>query len=159
MSRSPRFVLEGACYHVITRGNQRQVVFRCQEDFLKYLDILAKYKKRFKFLLYCYCLMSNHVHLVLEPQDPDALSWAMQSINQAYTRYFNYTYHKTGHLWQGRYKSLVITKDRYLFDCINYIDCNPVRAKMVSTPLEYQWSSYKTRTLGSDNSFISFPKL
>ncbi len=159
MSRSPRFVLEGACYHIITRGNQRQVVFKRQEDFLKYLGILGKCKKRFRISLYCYCLMSNHVHLVLEPHDPDMLSKAMQSLNQAYTRYFNHTYRKTGHLWQGRYKSLVITKDRYLLDCINYIECNPVRAKIVSTPLEYLWSSYKSRTIGSKDSLINFPKL
>jgi len=159
MARTGRLLLENVCYHVITRGNQRQKIFNKEDDFLKYLDILRKYKKRFKVLLYGYCLMSNHVHLLVEINPVNNLAKAMQSINQSYTRYFNYKYHKSGHLWQGRFKSMIIKKDQYLLDCINYIELNPVRAKMVTNLLDYNWSSYRSRTIGVNGSLLDSPKI
>ena len=159
MSRTARLLLENVCYHIITRGNQRQSVFTKDEDFMRYLDILKRCKKRFKVCLYAYCLMSNHVHLILEANPSETLSKTMQSINQSYTRYFNHAYKKSGHLWQGRFQSLIINKDRYLFDCINYIESNPVRAKIVTSPLVYQWSSYTARTLGINDSLLDTLKV
>lgn len=159
MSRTARLLLENVCYHVISRGNQRQCIFNKDEDFMRYLDILKKCKKRFKVSLYAYCLMNNHVHLVLEVDPPATLSKAMQTINQSYARYYNYVYKKSGHLWQGRFKSFIINKDRYLFDCINYIESNPVRAKIVISPLFYQWSSYSARTLGINGALLDTLKV
>ena len=159
MSRSARLILDNVCYHVITRGNQRQQVFLKDEDFLRYLGILIKYKKKYDFAVYGYCLMSNHVHLLIDLDNKDNLAKAMQGINQSYTRYFNFRYKKSGHLWQGRFKSLIVHKDEYLLSCIKYIELNPIRAKIIDNPLEYQWSSYKTRTVGTKNVLLDTPRL
>jgi len=98
--------------------------------------------------------MSNHVHLVIDLDGTRNLAKPMQAINQSYTRHFNYKYHKSGHLWQGRFKSMILHKDKYLLDCINYIELNPVRARMVNGPLDYQWSSYRDRIMGTNGSLI-----
>jgi len=159
MPRTARMVFENVCYHVITKGNQRQKVFFEEIDYLRYLEILQKYKKRYKFSLYGYCLMPNHIHLVLDLNGLVNLAKSMQCLSQSYTRYFNYKYKKSGHLWQGRFKSLIINKDRYLLDCINYIELNPLRAKIVNSPLDYQWSSYKDRIQNFNCSLLDLPKL
>jgi len=140
--RKPRIEFEGAFYHVITRGNQRQKTFRDQEDFRKYLEILSNYKQRYNFLLYAYILMNNHVHLLLETaQTP--LSKILQGINQSYTMYFNKKYKTSGHLFQGRYKAILCDRDEYLLALIKYIHHNPLRAKIAELPDEYEWSSYR----------------
>jgi len=154
MARTSRLLLDNVCYHVITRGNQRQRIFLEEIDFLRYLEALRKYKKKFKIRIYGYCLMFNHVHLVFDPKLPYALAKAMQGINQSYARYFNHKYKKSGYLWQGRFKSMIINKDQYLMDCINYIELNPIRANMVQSPLDYSWSSYISRTLGIYNDIL-----
>jgi len=159
MPRTARFVIDNAYYHVITRGNQRQAVFTEEEDFLKYLELLSKYKKKYKFSLFGYCLMPNHVHLMIDPNGCANLAKVMQAINQSYARYFNYKYRKSGHLWQGRFKSMIINKDQYFLDCINYIECNPVRANIAKCPLDYRWSSYKSRSVGTSGSLLDLPKL
>ncbi|MBM3248003.1 MAG: transposase [Candidatus Omnitrophica bacterium] len=159
MSRSARLVLDNVCYHVITRGNQRQQVFFKEEDFEKYLGILTKYKKKYHFAVYGYCLMPNHAHLLIGLDDKADLAKVMQGINQSYTRYFNFRYKKSGHLWQGRFKSMVIYKDEYLLNCVKYIELNPIRAKIIDNPLDYQWSSYKTRTIGTQSALLDTPKL
>ena len=151
MARLPRFIQEGVCYHVITRGNQRQKIFLGEEDFLRFLELLQRYKKKHKAKLYGYCLMSNHAHLIL---DSEKLTKLMQGLNLAYVSYFNKKYKKVGHLWQGRFKSMIVNKDKYLFDCINYIEYNPVRAKIVGSPLDYPWSSYKCRVMGQENDLL-----
>ena len=130
MARKPRIEYEGAFYHVITRGNRREKIFRDKKDFLKYLEILSHYKKRYRFRLYSYVLMSNHVHLLMETGKV-SLSKVKQGINQSYTAYFNRKYKTVGHLFQGRYKALLCDRERYLLSLIKYIHFNPVRAKMV----------------------------
>lgn len=112
--------------------------------------VIKRVKRILAFRLYGYCLMPNHIHLVEEPEQPRDLAKFMQRINRSSTAYFNGKYKKVGHLWQGRFKSKVTVKDRYLIDCINYIELNPVRAAMVSAPQQYCWSSYKERNLGVD---------
>ena len=141
MARKPRIEFEGAFYHVITRGNQRQKVFKDSDDFLKYLEILSNYKTQYKYFLYVYVLMNNHVHLLIETQETP-LSKILQGINQSYTTYFNRKYKTVGHLFQGRYKAILCDRDEYLLSLVNYIHLNPVRAKIVKTPDEYQWSSH-----------------
>ncbi|MBI5676515.1 MAG: transposase [Nitrospirae bacterium] len=141
MARKPRIEFDGAFYHIITRGNQRQNIFKDNEDFLKYLQILSKYKSQYKYFLYAYVLMNNHVHLLFETQETP-LSKILQGISQSYTVYFNRRYKTSGHLFQGRYKAILCDKDEYLLSLVKYIHLNPVRAKMVRIPEEYQWSSH-----------------
>jgi len=100
--------------------------------------------------------MTNHVHLLITPQTIDGISKVMQSIGRYYVQYFNYTYDRTGTLWEGRYKATLIDSEAYLLTCSRYIELNPVRAKMVSHPSEYPWSSYQSNALGKDNSLITF---
>jgi len=140
MARRPRIEFEGAFYHVITRGNQRQKVFKDKDDFLKYLEILFNYKIRYKYFLYAYVLMNNHIHLLVETQETP-LSKILQGINQSYTTYFNRKYKIVGHLLQGRYKAILCDRDEYLLSLVKYIHLNPVRAKIVKFPDKYQWSS------------------
>ena len=142
MPRDARITAENACYHIITRGNQKQLVFKDDRDCQKYLSLLNKYKKHYKFKLYCFCLMPNHVHLLIQVKKQETLNKIMRSLNLSYTLYFNSKYEKVGHLWQDRYKSKIIEKDSYLLECINYIEANPVRASLVSHIDKYPWSSY-----------------
>lgn len=156
MPRTARITMENAFYHIITRGNQKQLVFRDAADYEKYLSILTKYKKRYKFRLYCFCLMPNHVHLVIEVQNPLVLNKIMRGLNLSYTLYFNSRYEKVGHLWQDRFKSKIIEKDAYLLECMNYIEANPIRASLVSDLEGHAWSSYHFRRINSgilDNLF------
>jgi len=145
MPRQPRIVLEGLCYHVVSRGNQQQTVFLDEMDYYKYLKYLQKYKLKYNMKLYAWCLMNNHVHMAL---DGVLLSKMMHDLNLSYSQYFQFKYKKTGHVWQGRFKSYLLKNNSYMIDCINYIEYNPVRAKIVERPEEYKWSSYSARVLG-----------
>lgn len=142
MARKPRIEYEGAFYHVIVRGNRREKIFRDNKDYLKYLEILSSYKKRHHFNIYCFVLMSNHIHLLIEC-GKTPLSKIQQGINQSYTTYFNRKHNMAGHLFQGRYKAILCDKDRYLLSLIKYIHLNPVRAKIAIEADQYQWSSHK----------------
>ena len=148
MANGPRPLIDGACYHITVRGNSRQAVFRNDNDYEKYLEFVKRCKRKYKFRVFGYCLMSNHIHLLIEVAIAKTLSSAMSSLQRAYTGYFNGTYGQVGHLWQGRYGSKIIIKDQYLLNAITYIEQNPVRAKLVKAPHEYVWSSAKARTLG-----------
>ncbi len=145
MPTGPRLLLKNACYHIITRGNQNQRVFLDGQDYEVYISRLKRYKLRYGFLLYAFCLMPNHVHLIGEPKEMVDLAKLMHGPNRSYTAYFNQKYNKVGYLWQGRFKSKVVVKDNYLIDCLNYIASNPVRANMEKTAQEYTWSSYSVR--------------
>ena len=149
MPTGPRLLLEHACYHITTRGNQKQRVFLDEEDYQVYLFKLRKYKTRHGFMLYGFCLMPNHVHLIGEPKAKENLARFMHGLNRSYTAYFNKKYNKVGYLWQGRFRSKAIVKDNYLIDCIQYIELNPVRADLSKAPGSYQWSSHKERTLSN----------
>jgi len=153
MPRQKRLIINNACYHIITKGNQQQNVFKEPGDFETYLELLSKYKRQYKFKLYGWCLMNNHIHMVIES---DNLSKVMHCINLSYAQYFNFQYHSTGHFWQDRFKSFVIEKDEYIFNCITYIEYNPVRAKIVSRPEDYRWSSYNARILGKNDGLLDF---
>ncbi|MDD5488586.1 MAG: transposase [Candidatus Omnitrophica bacterium] len=134
--------MENACYHIVSRGNQKQFIFPHDDDLEKLLSIIRKYKLAFKVKIYSYCIMGNHYHILLDPPDIKALTKLMQGVNMSYTQYYNYKYNKCGHLWQGRYKSYIITKNSYMYNCVNYIEYNPVRANIVDKPESYKWSSY-----------------
>jgi len=157
MPRIARVTTENGCYHIISRGNQKQPVFLKGEDYEKYLSLLYKYKERYNFKLYSFCLMPNHVHLVIEVGIPSLLKKVLHGLNLSYSQYFNFKYDKVGHLWQDRFKSRLIEKDNYLLGCINYIENNPLRAGLVSRIKEYPWSSYiyRQRNISIlDNPFI-----
>ena len=151
MPRGPRLILEEACYHVISRGNERKVTFKSDADYEKYMKLLLKYKRKYNFKVYGWCLMNNHPHMIL---DAKLLSKAMHAINMSYAKYFRYKYGNTGHVWQDRFKSYVIQKDQYLINCISYIEYNPVRAGIVSRPEDYKWSSYRARVLGEKSELL-----
>jgi REP element-mobilizing transposase RayT len=150
MARKPRIQFEGAFYHIIVRGNQKQNIFLDDDDRNNYLERLQKYKTKYNFFLYAYVLMTNHVHLLIEtPSDP--ISKIMQMVNFTYTRYFNKKYDKTGHLFQGRFISYLCDKENYLLSLIRYIHNNPVRAGMVKNALKYPWSSHKEYLEGTNH--------
>lgn len=153
MARKPRVQYQGAFYHVIVRGNQRQKVFLEEGDFDHYRRLLISYRKRYSFTLYAYVLMPNHVHLLME-QGGNDLSKIMQGLQQSYTQYFNRQYGKTGHLFQGRYKAILCDRDAYLLELIRYIHLNPVRAGMVKRADEYLWSSHRTYLEGRSSAWL-----
>ena len=155
MPRKARIAPKEFVYHVLTRGNNKQDIFRDEEDFLTYLDILKKYKERYLFKLYHYVLMTNHVHLVIEPsREGGALSQIMKGINLSYAQHFKNKYKYTGHFWQDRFKSIIVSKDEYLLACGSYVELNPVRAGMVKEPREYRWSSYAVNAYGKKDDFV-----
>jgi REP element-mobilizing transposase RayT len=140
MARRPRVHYEGAIYHVITRGNNRERVFETEEEKSKYLEILADYKKRYDFQLYAYVIMDNHVHLLLQV-GKDPLAKIMQGIQQRYTQYYNWHQKHSGHVFEQRYKAFICEKESYLMALICYIHQNPVRASMLEG-VDYRWSSH-----------------
>lgn len=152
MPRTARLFIENACYHIVARGNQKQTVFWDYEDFKYCLRLIHKYKVKCGCLIYGYCLMSNHIHLILEsPFGREAMSSFMHGLNQTYAMKFNGKYNKVGHLWQNRYKNFAVLKDPYLINLISYIELNPVRANVAPRPEDYLWSSYRARVLGEKN--------
>jgi putative transposase len=152
MPRGPRLLIPNVCYHIIHRGNQKQKIFLEDVDFETYLQMLLHYKRKYAFKLYAYCLMPNHIHLIIEVKRVNDLAKIIQGVSLTYTLWFNKKYGKVGHLWQGRFKNKVIQKDRYLIDCLSYVEYNPVRASLTSSPNDYRWSSWKYRTLTSKSS-------
>jgi len=143
MARRPRVFAPGLLYHVIVRGNQRRKTFRRDDDYKAYLDRLEKYRTRFHVRIYAYCLMPNHVHLLLET-GTTPLAKFMQGVQQSYTQYFNRSYRKVGHLFQGRYKAIICDKDKYLLSLIRYIHLNPVRAALSKRPEAYLYSGHRS---------------
>ncbi|HOW36577.1 MAG TPA: transposase [Candidatus Omnitrophota bacterium] len=132
----------------MSRGNQKQNVFKVSQDYEVYLRLLRRYKMKFKVLLFGYCLMPNHVHLLVKPCVVRDLPKFMQGLDQSYALYFNARHHTCGHLWQGRFKSMAISSEDYFLGCIEYIEQNPVRAEIVQSASDYQWSSYRLRVSG-----------
>jgi len=157
MPGGPRVYIDNGCYHIISRGNQKQQIFKQEDDYLRYLVLLKKYKKRYSFKIYGFCLMPNHIHILGQVAKAANLSKFMQVTKRTYTAHFNNSYKKVGHLWQGRFKSKVIVKDQYLINCINYIEYNPVRANIVLNPDEYMWSSYRESNMLSCNFVLLDP--
>jgi len=151
MARQLRVEFEGAFYHVTSRGNLKERIFFNDRDREKFLEILERTKERYSYLLHAYALMDNHYHLLIETPKAN-LSQIMQNINTSYTVYINRKYRRAGHLFQGRFKGIIVDKDGYLVTLSRYIHLNPVRAKIVHKPQEYKWTSYSAyidRTLRS----------
>jgi putative transposase len=148
MARLPRLYLPGCAQHVIQRGNNREACFYAEADYKAYLSFLKDAAAKYQVAIHAFVLMTNHVHLLLTASTEQGVSRMMQAQGRKYVQYFNYTYHRTGTLWEGRYKSTVVDADNYLLTVYRYIELNPVRAKMVTHSAEYPWSSYKGNALG-----------
>lgn len=148
MARLPRICLPGIPQHVVQRGNNRQACFGSDEDFAAYAHWLGEYAEKYQVAVHAWVFMTNHVHLLLTPETEGGVSRLMQSLGRKYVRYFNYTYQRSGTLWEGRFKSCVVDAESYLLTCQRYIELNPVRAGMVEAPEEYPWSSFHANGLG-----------
>ena len=146
MARPLRIHLSDLIYHVLNRGNNRQVVFVEDKDYLHYLDILKRYKEKFHFKIFAYCLMTNHVHLLLKASSDATISEIMKAITIAHTRHCHIKYNASGHIWQGRFRSPIVSDDEYLLTLMRYIEQNPVRAGMINHPQEYFFSSFHSNT-------------
>lgn len=152
MTTRRRVWIEGASYHITNRGNRKEIIFREEYDFYVYIAILKntlKFYEEYNYKVVAYCLMTNHVHLLIktEKQDPSTF---MRRLNSMYAKYFNDKYEYEGHLFQGRYYSNIITSIIEMLEVSRYIHLNPVKAKIVRMPQEYKWSSYN-KTIGSEN--------
>ena len=148
MARLQRIAPLGIPQHIIQRGNNRQVCFACDQDMAFYASLLLEYSKKFSVSLHAWVFMTNHVHLLASPYTIGGISNMMQSVGRRYVRYFNREYGRSGTLWEGRFKSSLVQSETYLLQCQRYIELNPVRAKMVSDPAQYVWSSYQRHALG-----------
>jgi putative transposase len=154
MSRPIRIYYPGLIYHILNRGNNRQVVFVEDNDYQHYLDILQKYKEKFDFKIFAYCLMTNHVHLLLQVSERASISKIMQAITIAHTRYYHYKYQASGHVWQGRFKSPIISDDEYLLTTMRYIEQNPIRAGIVKDLRNYPYLSFPANSKPESSNFI-----
>ncbi len=148
MARLVRVSPVGVPQHIVQRGNNRQACFGGEEDMKAYLNWLKEFSKKKKVEVHAWVLMTNHVHLLCTPQKEEGISQMMQSIGRMYVRYYNYTYQRSGTLWEGRFKSSLVQSEKYLLELYRYIELNPVRAGMVDDPSEYSWSSYTCNALG-----------
>lgn len=141
MSRAIRIEFEGAYYHITARGNERKAIFKDSIDYEAFIEMLGKARKKYKVIICCYVLMPNHYHIVIGTPGGN-LTKAMKHIQTEYAMYYNRRHRRSGHLFQGRYKALIIDKDRYLLELSRYIHLNPLRARIVRRLEEYPWSSY-----------------
>jgi REP-associated tyrosine transposase len=155
MARQARIVVPGQALHIFHRGNNRQDVFKSEQDHQRFIDDLMTSRNQSGCLIHAYVLMPNHYHLLLTPPTGKALSDFMQTIGRRYVRYFNQEYQRSGTLWEGRYKSSLIDSDAHLLQCYRYIEENPVRSNVVTAPKQHQWSSYHHNALGLTDPLIT----
>lgn len=154
MPRALRITSPNIPFHILNRGNNKQIVFREEKDFIYFIRLLKRYKKELKFKLYHFCLMPNHIHFVIEPTIEGSLSKIMLKLTLAYTWYFNKKYERVGHVWQGRYKSSLLDKEDYFIWCGLYNELNPVRANLVEKPEGWRWSSFCFYVFGETDSLM-----
>lgn len=142
MARRIRLVYPSVALHVIQRGVNRAACFHAEADYLVYLSNLRTLSAKHGCALHAYCLMTNHVHLLVTPSREDSCTATMRDLGQRYVPYFNSRYGRTGTLWEGRFRSCIAESAHYVLACYRYIELNPVRARMVASPAAYAWSSY-----------------
>src|SRR4029077_4364817 len=159
MARPLRIEFDGALYHVTSRGNERKAIFKDDTDRKLFLDTLARVKDRFHWICHAYCLMNNHYHLVIETPDGN-LSRGMRQLNGVYTQAYNRRHDRAGHLFQGRFKGIVVQKETHFLEVCRYVVLNPVRAKAVRDPGKWKWSSYRaTAERDSPNGCLTIKKV
>ena len=139
--------------HVIQRGNNRQTLFTCDADIAAYAHWLEDGATRFCVDVHGWVFMTNHIHLLVTPRMENAVSRLMQSLGRRYVGHFNYSYARSGTLFEGRFRSCLVQGSHYLLTCLRYIELNPVRAGMVRDPADYRWSSYRAHAFGAPVKF------
>ena len=150
MARLPRIVIPGQPQHIIQRGNNRQNVFTCDEDFQFFRDVIVEASETHGLAIHAYVWMSNHIHVLATPAREESIGKVFQSVGRRYVQYFNATQKRTGTLWEGRYRAALVDSEAYLLTVMRYIEMNPVRAGMVAHPRDYAWSSYQRNAVGAD---------
>ena len=149
MPRRRRHCPVNISVHVIQRGNNRNALFTSDSDMAAYAHWLCDGAERFKVEVQGWVFMTNHVHLLLKPQKEHAVSRLMQSMGRRYVAYFNYSYGRSGTLFEGRFRSSLVQEERYFLTCLRYIELNPVRAGLVRDPGDYKWSSFRAHAFGA----------
>jgi putative transposase len=155
MSRKPRFNLPGVPQHVIQRGHNREPCFFAEEDYRRYLHDFHEAALKNHLQIHAYVLMTNHIHLLVTPEEQLSVTHTMQDLGRKFVRYMNRTYKRTGSLWEGRFKASLIDSEAYLLTCMRYVEMNPVRAGMVEHPGEYRWSSYRVNANGKPDNMLT----
>jgi putative transposase len=146
--RRRRFCPAGIPVHVIQRGNNRQTLFNSDKDIVAYANWLAEGAIKFDLHVHGWVFMTNHVHLLVTPMQSESVSLLMQFLGRLYVRYFNYSYARSGTLFEGRFRSSLVQEEEYFLACLRYIELNPIRAGMVTDPGDYRWSSYRAHGFG-----------
>lgn len=160
MPRASRIVLPHYPHHVVQRGHNRQAVFACDDDYFYYLDNLAEWKEAYACRVYAFCLMTNHVHLVVDPgEDPESLGRLMKRVAGRQTRFVNRLEGRSGTLWEGRFRSSPIDSNSYLLACCRYVEMNPVAAGMCVDPAAYRWSSCASKVGVKATAWLDFDPL
>jgi putative transposase len=154
MARLGRYFIPGQPLHVIQRGNDRRSIFFAPDDYARYREWLHVASVANGCAIHAYVLMSNHVHMLVTPSNEDSLPKTMQSLGRRYVRHINWAYGRSGTMWEGRYRAAMIDPDTCLLACMRYIELNPVRAKLVKEPREYQWSSYRANVFGEYDALV-----
>ena len=147
-------MLPGTPLHLVQRGNNRQACFFATNDYLVYLQWLEEYAEKYECDIHAYVLMTNHVHLLVKPQNTASVGAMMKNLGQRYVQYINRTYQRSGTLWEGRFRSCITQDEGYVLSCYRYIELNPVRAGMVEHPAEYRWSSYRSNAQGEASKLL-----
>jgi len=142
MPRQSRLILPGVALHIIQRGHDRKACFRHETDYLVYLGLLRDLSRKSACAVHAYCLMTNHVHLLLTPGSGLACATLMRNLGQRYVQYFNQRHQRSGTLWEGRFRSCLVDSARYVLACHRYIELNPVRAGLSASAAAYRWSSH-----------------
>ncbi|MBN1364870.1 MAG: transposase [Syntrophaceae bacterium] len=158
MARIARVVAAKYPHHITQRGNRRQDTFFCDDDYRYYIGTLSEWCKKFDVEIWAYCLMPNHVHLIAVPETEDGLRRSIGETHRRYTRQINFREKWKGHLWQGRFSSFVMD-EQYLLATARYIELNPVKAKLVKKPEQYQWSSSRAHRTAKDDQLVKVKPL
>jgi putative transposase len=155
MPRAARLVVPDVALHLVQRGNNRSQCFFAEADYARYLRYLARFAAEFGCSVHAYCLMTNHVHLLLTPHEQGACARAMKQLNQCYVQSINRLAGRTGTLWEGRFHTGLVLSGHYALACYRYIELNPVRAGLVVHPREYRWSSYEANAESKPDLLVS----
>ncbi len=148
MARLPRYVIPNQPQHIIQRGNNRQLIFAADADYQFFRDALVDAATKHGLQIHAYVWMTNHIHLLATPLYENSISKVFQSVGRKYVQYFNYTYRRSGTLWEGRYRATIVDSEQYLLKLMRYIELNPLRASMTGHPAGYPWSSYARNAEG-----------
>jgi putative transposase len=155
MPRRARLAVPGIPWHIIQRGNNREACFYDEMDYRYYLQALEEQADKYHCRIHAYVLMTNHVHMLLTPEETDSAALLMKHLGQRYVQYINRTYRRSGTLWEGRFKSCLAQDETYVLTCHRYIELNPVRANMVDHPRDYPWSSYRANAEGHNSALLT----